>query len=474
MATILVVEDEKLLGKTLAESLRDDGHRSHWFPSAEEALAWLSTRQADLALVDCRLPGMGGLDLLDELAKSHPDTAIVMMTAHADVPTAVRAMKAGACDFLIKPVDLDAVSMVAKKNLSQRRIAQRLKHEQKAQSQRFGLHKVIGQCPGIEKAKALVRRLSALNVPAGARPPNVLITGETGTGKDVFAQAIHYEGPRRAASLVHVNAAALPEKLIESELFGHVKGAFTGASVSKRGLFEVADGGTLFLDEIGALKLELQAKVLTAIETGCIRPIGADEETSVNVQLVAAMNQDPAEWVRQGKFREDLYHRLRVVHFSLPPLRERGDDVAMLADHFLESACRKFQMDKKKFSKPALKAMRRHDWPGNVRELSHCIESAVLLAGEVIDAEFLPTRRKHGLNTDMDGSVPTIPVNFSRGPVPLENVECELIKMAMQETRQNISRAAKLLSISRDALRYRLEKFGMNGVAGNGRKAGTA
>jgi two-component system, NtrC family, response regulator AtoC len=463
VAMILVVEDETLLGKTLAASLSDDGHRTHWVSSAEHALEWLADRQADLALVDCRLPGMNGLDLLGVLATSSPDTAVVMMTAYADVPTAVRAMKDGASDFLIKPVDLDVVSLVARKNLKHRRMSQRLRHEQKSRSQAFGLHRVIGRCADIEKAKTLVRRLTDLQVPSGESPPNVLITGETGTGKDVFAQAIHYEGPRRAGLFVHVNAAALPEKLVESELFGHVKGAFTGAGVSKRGLFEVADGGTLFLDEIGALDLSLQAKVLTVIETGCIRPVGAAEETTVNVHLVAAMNQDPVAWMKDGKFREDLYHRLRVIHLALPPLRHRGKDIDLLADSFLDVYCRKFQLPRKTFSRAAREVMRRYDWPGNVRELSHCIESAVLLAGDTIGPEDLPSRRKEQLGGEVGDKSSCIPIDFSAGPIPLERVEGELIRLAMTETDQNISRAAQLLDISRDALRYRLDKFGANG-----------
>lgn len=467
MATILIVEDEALLGRSLAASLGDDGHRATWVSSGEEALDWLNLHNADLALVDCRLPGMTGPQFLDQLVKASPDTVTIMMTAHADVQTAVRCMKTGAEDFLLKPLDLNAISVVAKKSLENRRMARRISHERKARSQRFGLHQIIGQCPGIERAKAIVRRLSTLRVADGERPPNVLISGPTGTGKDLIAQAIHYEGELRDGPFIHVNAAALPEKLVESELFGFVKGAFTGAGASKRGLFEVADGGTLFLDEIGALDLTLQAKVLTAIETGRIRPLGAAEETSINVRLVAAMNQDPKQWVEEGKFRADLYHRLCVVHITMPALRERGRDIDVLADHFLRAYCRKFQLPDKKFTPEARQALRQFDWPGNVRELSHCVESAVLMSGEFIEEDLFPRRRSKPLRSAEGSEGDAISVDFSRGPISLEQVERELITRALAASKHNVSLAAQMLSISRDTLRYRLEKYGMNGQNGD-------
>lgn len=463
MATILIVEDERLLGESLRASLEDEGYQAYWVSSGEDAVDWLKDHQADLALLDCRLPSMSGLELLEEVSASHPDIVTVMMTANADVQMAIRAMRGGASDFLIKPVDLGALSEVARKNLHHRRMTQTLKHEQKTRTQEFGLHQIVGACAEIEKAKAMVRRLATLHVGETDRPPNVLITGETGTGKDVFARAIHFEGRRREGPFIHVNCAALPETLVESELFGHVKGAFTDARASKRGLFEVADHGTLFLDEIGALPLGSQSKVLTAIETGAIRPVGAAEEIRVNTHLVAAMNQNPADWVGQGRFRQDLYHRLRVVHLDLPPLRDRGTDLMTLAEHFARVYCRKFSMPVKKISRAAREAMRRYGWPGNVRELSHCIESAVLLSGDMLDAEFVPESRAGGRPIDAGKSEGAIPVDFSRGPIPLERVERELITRAMEATDNNVSRAAMLLDLSRDTMRYRLEKYGFNG-----------
>lgn len=470
MASILIVEDERLLGQTFQASLIDDGHSVHWVQSAEAATAWLENRQVDLALVDVGLPGIDGIEFLRQISQTHPDTTAVLMTAHGDVQTAVTAMKLGAADFLLKPVDLETVSLVAARNIRRRNIDQTLKHEQKRGAQQFGLHQIIGDCPDIEKAKSLVRRLGALDSPSAGPPPHVLITGETGTGKDLIAKAMHFEGPRRDGTFVHVNCAALPGSLVESELFGHVKGAFTQAGTSKRGLFDVADGGTLFLDELSALELPLQAKILVAIETGRIRPVGAVEERTVNVQLVAAMNEDPETMVREGRFREDLYHRLKVIQLHLPPLRERGSDLQMLAEHFVAHHCRKFGMKPKSLSSEARKALRRYHWPGNVRELCHRMESAVLLSDDMIEVDQIPAPKRNGCTTETREDGEVIRVDFSRGPVPLESIEREMIVKALSSADHNLTRAAELLDVSRDTLRYRVEKFGLTAKRTEGTK----
>jgi two-component system, NtrC family, response regulator AtoC len=462
LASILIIEDEQLLGKSLEASLCDDGHDAHWVMSAEEGLDWLNDRQVDLAVVDCRLPGISGLEFLERLSQASPDTVAIMMTANADVRTAVSAMKKGAVDFLIKPVDLEALSLVADKNLAHRKLSQTWKHEQKKRTQEFGLHKVLGDCPGIERAKSLVRRIGALPVSPTATPPNVLITGETGTGKDLFARAIHFEGPRRSGPFVHINCAALPAGLVESELFGHAKGSFTDARASKRGLFEVADQGTLFLDEIASLPLPLQAKVLTAIGNERIRPVGGADEIAVNVHLIAAMNEDPLQLMKEGRFREDLYHRLRVMHIDIPPLRQRGGDVELLAEHFVGTFCRKFGMTEKKLSPATRRTICTYPWPGNVRELSHALESAVLLSGDEIEPEYLPAQRPRTTRFETLADSESIPIDFSCGPIPLEGVERKLIVRAMETTDNNVTRAAHLLDVSRDTLRYRLDKFGID------------
>lgn len=462
MARILIIEDEKVLAESCAKSLEMEGHEAHALPSAEAALDWLEGRSVDVAVVDINLPGQNGLNLLDHLRKEHPAGITIMMTAKGDVQTAVDAMKRGAVDFLLKPLDLDALSAVVRRNLKQRKIAQTLEYEQKNRTQEFGLHQIIGSSPKIELAKNMVRRLSMIN--ANGPAPSVLIVGPTGTGKDLMARAIHYEGPRRHGPFVHINCAAIPESLLESELFGHTKGAFTSAQSAKRGLFPVADEGSLFLDELGTLNLTLQAKILSAIETSRIRPIGGTEEIPVNVQILAAMNQDPTDWIAQGKLREDLYHRLRVVQIELPPLSGRGEDIIKLSEHFLDRHCRKFRMPVKKLSRAARSALRQYHWPGNIRELSHRLESAVLLCDEnEITPEHLPTQAPKAAPQELAVGPSGLAVDFSRGPISLESIELTLIREALNATRHNVTRAADLLGITRDTLRYRMEKHEIAG-----------
>ncbi len=462
MASILIVEDEKVLGKTCQEVLSDDGYDAHWVPSAEEALALLKHREFDLALIDIGLPGIDGLQFLEQLTTHHPDTVPIMMTASGDMQTAIAAMKQGARDFLLKPLDLDALSAMAQRQLGQRRLEQTSKYERQERAQQFGVHQFIGDCPQIERAKSLVRRMGKLNQDASMLAPNILITGPTGTGKDLLAKTFHYEGGRREGPFVQVNCAAIPAALLESELFGYVRGAFTNASCSKRGLFEVADEGTLFLDELDSLDLVLQAKLLTAIDSGRIRPIGSKVEVAVDIQIIAAMNHDPEQWVASGKLREDLYHRLRVLHIEMPALAARGDDMMVLADHFLGRHCRKFGFPNKRLSRGAKAAMRGYHWPGNVRELSHRLESAVLLTdGDTIEADFLPRLPEIEATQPMDGDGGALKLDFSRGPISLEKVEQRIISEALTVTKHNISRAAQLLGISRDTLRYRVERHGL-------------
>lgn len=461
MTSILVVEDEHVLGRTISEALCEDGFRANWVPSAEDAIDSLHDRTVDLALLDLRLPGMSGMELLRLLSEQHPDTVCIMMTAKGDVEVAVEAMKLGAADFLVKPLDLDALAAIARRQSNQRRMVQNWKYVQKDHASRFGLHQFLGNCPEIERAKGLVRKLSRISPAANTAPPSVLVSGPTGTGKDLIARAIHYEGPRRDGPFVQVNCAAIPESLLESELFGHAKGAFTSAQSAKRGLFEVADGGTIFMDELGTLDLALQSKLLVAIETCTVRPVGSLHEVAVDVQIVAAMNQEPNEWLRQGKLRDDLYHRLRVIHVELPPLSARGGDLDLLATHFIKSHCRKFGLDTKKLSEKARARLRSYHWPGNVRELANQLESAVLLStGELIEEDYLPDVRRNQSISHVGFSGGELQVDFSKGPISLEAVECTLIRRALDATNQNVTKAASLLGLSRDTLRYRVEKHG--------------
>lgn len=391
MPNLVVVEDERLLGKSLRDGLRAQGYDASWFTNGEEFIAWLKDHQADLALLDLRLPGMDGLSVLKHLHDEHPEMLVVFMTAHGDVETAVRAMKLGAFEFLTKPVDLDALLLVVGRALDHRRLTSIVRRQKQQEAAQYGLDAIIGECPAMQQAKTVVRRLAQLGPSIKESPPTVLITGETGTGKDLLARAMHQEGPRADKAFVHVNCAALPEALIESELFGHVKGAFTDARQSKQGLFELASGGTLFLDEVGTLPAPLQAKLLTAIETRKIRPVGGVQERPVDIQLISATNQKIEEAVMEGEFRQDLYHRLRVLLIELPPLRDRGDDIFLLAESFLDRLCTRFKMPRKNLTIEAKDALVRYAWPGNVRELSNMLESAVLQADDDIDVRHLPS-----------------------------------------------------------------------------------
>lgn len=459
MAIAVVVEDENLLGKSLRDRLVAHGHSVQWFTTGEEAVAWCRENQADLALIDLRLPGIDGLEVLEALLADNPEMVAIMMTAHGDIQSAVRAMKLGASEFISKPFDLDALILLAERAMQQRRLSRIYTHRQKSEAEASALDRIVGECADVLKAKALVRRLASLGESIHEAPPSILITGETGTGKDLVARALHHEGPRRSRPFVQVNCAALPETLIESELFGHVKGAFTDARQSKRGLIELADEGTLFLDEIGTLPPALQAKLLTVLETGRFRPVGGVQERRVNIHVIAATNEDIEEAVRSGRFRQDLYHRLRVIHVHLPPLRERGRDLDLLVEYFLKQLCQRFHMPLKRVSPEAMEVLRRYPWPGNVRELQHWLESAVLLADEEIAVEHLPRPAGAPGGVEVRGGRETaVRVSFADGPVSLEQVERRLIEAALAHTGGNVSRAAELLGLTRDTLRYRIGK----------------
>jgi DNA-binding NtrC family response regulator len=463
MATILIIEDEHLLGKSIRDGMDGEGHRAVWVRSAEEALDWLASGSAHVALVDIRLPGMSGVELLAILASDHPDLTPIVVTAHGDLSTAVEAMRAGAYDFLTKPIDLDAISLVVGRALEHQGLASQRKHQRRRDEARFTLANIIGSCPEIQQAKDRVARLAALGSTIATDPPNVLIAGETGTGKDLFAQAIHHEGPRASGPYVHVNCAALPANLIESELFGHIKGAFTDAKQSKRGLIELADGGTLFLDEVGELPASLQAKLLVAIETRMVRPVGGVQDMPVNVHLIAATNQNIDQAVSDGRFREELYHRLRVIEIKLPPLRRRADDVLLLAERFLAAHCQRFRFTPKTLTASARSALTKHTWPGNVRELSHVLESAVLLCEcDTIDLAdlALPASRDVRVKVSGDDACP-VAVDFSNGPVRFEDIEKKILTAALNESGGNVVQAATLVGLSRDTMRYRAAKFGL-------------
>lgn len=464
MASILVIEDENILAKNICDALRFAQHDATSARTGEEGLTAAEKNKPDVILLDYRLPGMDGLDVLRELKKQGGAASVVMMTAHGNIDAAVEAMKLGAVDFLTKPLDLIELQIIIKRVLEQQRLAGQLDYFRERERATAGFDQIIGESRAISELKRLIQRLVSTPALASAEPPSILITGETGTGKDLVARAIHYAGPRRDEPFVHVNCTALPDHLVEAELFGHVKGAFTDARTDKRGLLECADGGTVFLDEIGHMPQGLQAKLLQALEHRTIRPVGATKEKKINVHFLAATNRRLEEAIETNEFREDLYHRLRTLSIHLAPLRERGDDVLLLSDHFRKLYLSKFGLPTLLYSAETVEAIRLYDWPGNVRELAHVIESAVLTAdGPRIRPEHLNIQAVAPgdavTEIQVSGSS-SITIDFSNNCPTLEEVEYQIIAAALQYSKHNLSRAARILGISRDAVRYRLERYG--------------
>ena len=462
MPRILIVEDEVSLARSMGDALREAGHEVRLVHAGEKVRSEFRAFAPQIALLDVRLGGVSGLNLLEELRAGSPDLAAIVITAYGSVEVAVEAMKRGAADFLTKPIDLDVLTVAvdkvwkatqAKRQLEQFRSAERRRDVQ-----------LLGESPQINAIREQVARL-ATRLAQGSSSgrvdlPPILLTGETGTGKDLLANYIHAALPHRRGPFVALNCSAVPAELFESELFGHQKGAFSGATADKPGLIETADGGTLFLDEIGDLPVALQPKLLRALETHTVRRIGDTRDRTFDLCLIAATNRDLARQVREGRFRDDLLYRLRVVSIELPPLRQRGDDVRLLAEHFCAQLGSKYGIPDLKLSPAALDALQQYDWPGNVRELRHALESAALtVSGSTIDVNDLPiavrgvasldpmTRAERALDHDR--------------PIDLEQVEKALIERALHRTAGNVSAAARLLSIGREAMRYRMAKYNL-------------
>jgi DNA-binding NtrC family response regulator len=386
---VLVVDDEASLRRSVARVLETRGMKVATAEDGEQALEYIEKTPPDVALVDMMMPGIGGLDLLARTKERGFLVEVILMTAFADVDSAVAAMKAGAYHFLTKPFHSnDAVAHVVLKAAEHRRLADRAHQLEQAllSKERFG--EIIGDSPKVLNVYRLIEGVA----PTAS---TVLILGESGTGKELVARAIHRQSPRSKKPFVTVNCGAIPKELVESELFGHVRGAFTGAQTSRAGLFETADGGTVLLDEVGDLPLAVQVKLLRVLQDGEVKRVGADETRTVDVRVLAATNIDLLSRIQSGQFRRDLYYRLNVIAIELPPLRDRGDDVLLLADHYLQKFARSMQRAPKRLGLDAIRALREYEWPGNVRELEHAIEHAMILAQkEVIAASDLPFARQ--------------------------------------------------------------------------------
>jgi len=450
---VLIVDDERLVRWSLAERLRADQFEVIEADSAQAATEQLR-KSPDAVILDFRLPDGDGLSILNRIRQSDPDLPVVMLTAHKDAETIVSAMKAGASDYVTKPFDVSDVSLRLSRVLEGTRSNREFRRLKEDLARPFGFDSIIGQSEPMLRVKALARKV------AESPASTVLITGESGTGKDLLAKVIHYSSKRAGRAFMNITCSAMPETLLESELFGHERGAFTDARQQKRGLFEIADEGTVFLDEIGEMAPTLQAKLLRVLEDRTFRRLGASADVKVDVRVMAATNRNLEDQVREHKFREDLYYRLNVLRIEMPPLRERGGDVVLLAKHYLDLFARDFRRRVRSLSPAAEAALAAYSWPGNVRELRNLIERAVLLAeGDTLEpADFETMHTLHATGTPTEAAAEiTLPAEG----VNLDDVERRLVTLALERTNGNQTRAAALLGLHRDQIRYRMEKYGL-------------
>ena len=455
--TILVVDDERTLARAVKAFLQESGYEAEVAGNAEEALRLLETLRPDVVFSDVRLPGMDGIELLRRIREFDPAVPVVIMTAYGTIEGAVQAVKLGAFDYLKKPVDLEELKLLADRARETSQLKQELSYYRRRAANELPFSDVIGDSPSLRSVLDQARQIAALD-----ETPPVLISGETGTGKGLVARTIHASGPRSTKPFIEVNCTAIPATLMEAELFGHERGAFTDAKESRMGLFEAAEGGFLFLDEVGDVEMSLQGKLLKAVEERTVRRVGGIRDRRINVRILSATNHDLEREAERERFRRDLYFRLAVILLRLPPLRERGEDVLVLADRFLARFAAKYGKDVASIGGRARDLLLAYPWPGNVRELSHVIERAVLWSrGPVLDAEHLSLTTPSLPATDPAASEP--PPATQQRSMDLEQWERSLIEQAMREAEGNQTRAAQRLGISRDTLRYRLKKFGLQG-----------
>jgi DNA-binding NtrC family response regulator len=455
---VLVVDDEVDMLTLLRNYLTREGYEVHTAPSAETALQVLENQDFDVVLTDLRMRGIDGLELVREIHTTRPDTQVVLMTAFGGIETAVEAIKAGAYHFVAKPVKLPEVSALVHKALTERELRRENRQLRQAVEERYGFGQLLGRSAVMQRLFALLERLAATN-------STVLIQGDSGTGKELVARALHYNSPRRQYPFVPVNCAAMPEGLLESELFGHTKGAFTGAQVARRGLFLEASRGTIFLDEIGEMPIGMQAKLLRVLEQRQVRPVGSDREVTVDVRVLAATNQDLEGAVQRGKFREDLYYRLQVMLVRVPPLREHREDIPFLAETFLQRHVANNQLTPRRFTHEALRCLEQYDWPGNVRQLSHVIERAVTLSdSEWINVDDLgleelpepaPRTATAGGASGAQGTV------LAEASFNLDAVTQRLVVAALEKTRGHKGQAATLLGVHPRTLTRMLRRYGI-------------
>lgn len=454
--TVLIVDDERTLARAVKAFLLESGYEAEIATNAEQAVGLLETLRPDVVFSDVRLPGMDGIELLRRIREFDPSIPVVIMTGYGTIEGAVEAVKLGAFDYLKKPVDLEELRLLADRAREHSQLRQELSYYRRQAARDVPFAGVVGESASMRAVLDQARQIAALD-----ETPPVLIIGETGTGKGLVARTIHAGSRRSSKPFIEVNCTAIPATLMEAELFGHERGAFTDAKESRMGLFEAAEGGFLLLDEVGDVELSLQGKLLRAVEERSVRRVGGTRDRKVDVRILAATNRDLERESQRERFRRDLYFRLAVILLRLPPLRERGEDVLTLAEHFLTRFKAKYGKPVERIDSEARDLLLAYPWPGNVRELSHVIERAVLWSrGPGLDIEHLalevPSDSPAGPGEQRPPSSPSRPAGMD-----LEQAERSLIEQALRETDGNQTRAAQRLGISRDTLRYRLKKYGM-------------
>jgi len=448
--TVLLVDDNDSQRRVIEFWLKEERYDVASAGSAEEALRLAEARPFDLVISDIKMPGLSGLDLLARLHERTPDVPVILMTAFGTVNDAVAAMKIGAFDYVLKPLEEETLKVVAAKALEHRKLIAENRYLRAFAEKTTRFENLIGQSKKMTELFDVARQVAP-------RESTVLILGESGTGKELVAKAVHLNSARRRGPFMVINCGAIPENLIESELFGHKKGAFTGALTDRMGKFEAASGGSVFLDEVSELPLPLQVRLLRVLQEREIDKIGEPRPISINVRVIAATNRNLAAMIQDGSLREDLYYRLSVVTLRVPPLRERRDDIPLLAEHFMEKSTRRYDLPALHLHPEAMDLLSAYNWPGNVRELENVIESAVVLsAGDEIGPNDLPENIRR-----QESRISKIHLDIPDEGISLEDVERELLARALEKTGGNQSQAARFLNVSRKTLIYRMEKYGL-------------
>jgi two-component system, NtrC family, response regulator PilR len=452
MITILIIDDEKSIRDMLAIMLKREGYHVSLAENGKTAINAINKNVFDLVISDIRLPDTNGIEILKHAKKVSPETEFILITAFASQETAVEALKNGAADYVYKPFDIEDLKIKVSNCISKKKLERENVYLKRSVERQLQFENIIGVSPKMQQIFDLVRKISSTS-------STILVSGESGTGKELFAKAIHYNSPRKESAFVSINCGAMPESLLESELFGHVKGAFTGAIQNKKGLFEVADRGTLLLDEIGEMNQGMQVKLLRALQEKRVRPVGGTQEIPVDVRVVAATNQDLQKAVEEGRVREDLFYRINVIPLKIPPLRERKEDIRLLAEHFRKKYSKEMEKNIQRIAPDALSHLENYDWPGNVRELENAIERAIALEiSDVITLESLPEKVSH-LPQQLDWTVFNIPEKGVDLEGHIEQIRKEALLEALRKCNGVQKEAAKLVRMSFRSFRYYAKKY---------------